>query len=197
MEWRVKSSVILIVFLCLSTEFSKAQDQSYNCSHSYLLSSSGKNVQADGSSSQYCLDSCLQSSPALTVGDQEAACTLLYDILYVYNTVIPADDCLELSFSPGEYRLSSLSLVQVQYSVILRAPWGGVTLACGANAESVCEEQGGHVSPAGDKTVMIAFNGSRLGNMFVTMDSLSFQYCLKHLRFDALQELRIRNSSFV
>lgn len=170
-------------------DFSLALERSYDCSHSYRLTLGGS-VQT-ASSSPFCQGSCLQSNPALSVGGLRESCTSLLAILQLYNGVIEGNDCLELSFSPGEYRLSSLSLAEVRYSVILRAPWGGVTLSCGTNAESMCEGQKGG-------GVMMAFNGSQLtSNTFVIVDLLSFQYCSKKLQFNALEELRISNSSFM
>ena len=198
-------SNVIFTALCI-LGFCKALQPTYNCSLSYSLKFSGEVVQAVGGSNQFCWDSCLLSSPATPVeGDLGVNCLLLLDIFQSHSGLIAANDCLELILSPGDYRLSSLSLVQVQYSVVLRAPAGGVTFSCGVNSERMCRgdgnnDGGGTTSPPGDtgrEVAMVAFDGSQLNDMFVALDSISFQYCSKKLQFDALEELRIINSSFM
>ena len=181
----------LLLLVCLYLTLSAGQYPTYNCSRRYQLSPSGNFSQDRVSSSQYCKDSCLQSSPALNISTNQD-CTLLQHVLRSYNTTIPDGDCLELQFMPGEYRLSSLSQIQVSYSIVLRAPWGGVSMTCSEASDTVCDSDGG--VNAGN--FMIAVNGSQTKAVFVSIDSLSINNCSKRLQFNFLRNLTITNSSF-
>ena len=190
---RIKVLTALLLLSLSSLNLSAGQYPSYNCSHMYVLSSSGKYLDR-GSSSQYCKDSCLQATPALVVSTNPD-CTLLQHVLQSYNPVIPDGDCLELQFMPGEYRLSSLSQIQVSYSMVLSAPWGGVSMTCSEASDTVCDSDGGVNEVAADN-FMIAVNGSQTKAVFVSINSLSFSNCSKRLQFNSLTNLTVTNSTF-
>ncbi len=179
----VLAFAILLILLC---NFSSGQ---YNCSYRFQVNSNDFGHQGSRSSFNdlYCTDSCLQSSPALDIST-DPDCMKLHSILPAFNFVIGDKDCLELQFMPGEYWFSSLSQIQLSYSLVLTAPFGGVSIACSQAEGTECGSKG---------HIMMSFNGSpRRPNMFVEMQSLSFSNCSKRLQFNYMHNVTIINSTF-
>jgi len=169
----------------------------YRCTHKYVLSSLD---------SSYGGEQCLRSAPPLVISVGESGCTSLHYLLQGYNSVIGYGDCLELQFMPGEYWLSSLTDVQISYSTVLSAPWGGVSMTCRNEASESGPSQGdspGNLDEAAvGANVMMEFvqtMGTKtevMKPMFVTINSISFRKCPKRLQFNFVSNITIVNSSF-
>lgn len=159
---------------------------SYNCSHQYSL-----RLSTSSSPSPCQEESCVQNCTV-------ESCLSLRAILEMYNDIISQEDCMELMFAPGSYKLSSLSQVNVSYSIVMSAPDGGVTFTCSPNPvqESSCQDASKGADDGG--IIMILFKGTGSGSkMFVKIDSIDFRYCSRQLRFDNLKSLNINRCTFV
>lgn len=157
-----------------------------NCSLSYNLT-----VGIDGDiNDPYCLESYFQSSPPVF-----AEKSTLKDILELHGTIIGPGDCLELVLSPGDYTISPLSHIMVNYSIVISAPEGGVNFECVCDRDNTTKSS--NASDGGNFTAMIAFNGSELDSMTVQIEGVNFYNCSRWLQFDELESIRIENCSFV
>lgn len=169
------------------------QSHSLRCSpHSYQVSVNGT---PPAHSSNGCVDreTCLSTTPALN--GSEDSCVSLREILGLHKT----QDCLELIFAPGTYRLSSLlTRVRIQFSLVMSAPEGGVTFAC---EESMCDGGiGGSDGGAGTTMAMMAFEHTDLeeeGGTFVRIEGIDFRNCSGKLQFDEVGNVSITNCTFV
>lgn len=192
--WRTAVYVFLLCAATTRQSSSQAQslDRSYNCSYSHLLGVNDSTTAPGGvSDNPSCQESCIQVSPALAI-TQEENCTSLRDILEMYkDNIIPPDDCLELVFAPGNYMLSSLSQVTVEYSLVLVAPEGGVNLAC-ASSLSLRDECGSK----GESPMMTFNKPAGTNNMFVMLSGITFRYCSRQ-EFDELDYLSVTHCEFV
>ena len=173
---------------------SSSAGSSSNCSHSYQLSASAEQDRR----------CCFQVTPSLP--STAGSCSTLMDILYLHNDIIPAGDCLELVFAPGEYVLPSpLPQVLVQYSVVMTAPQGGVDVVCGGEGGGCGGEgegEGGRLGVVeegedGEIVAMMVFNGTQREDMSVEIRGITFSDCTKQLQFDELGSLSVNNCSFM
>lgn len=184
----------LAVFLVLAWSLADSQAasaplQPLNCSLGFMLSS--RTV------SESCQESCFTTSPPLVEDNPE--CLSLGAILEVLgDRVAMESDCVvELQLSPGEYWLSPLFQVQVQFSIALSAPEGGVMVQC---RPSECQGDGGGEDQGDTSSVhrpMMAFEGGLLGNnMSVSIEGIDFRHCSRHFQFDEVHSVRITNCTF-
>ena len=188
-----KEFELLLLLFSFSLKLSLGEHS--NCSYSYTLRPNG--FFSSGSSNDQCKDSCMTSSPPLEASTvEEADCSMLHHLLQGYNSVIGSGDCLELQFDPGEYWFSSLTRVHVTYSLVLKAPKGGVSIVCRQSSNVTCSSENGGpgVYVAGD--FMMAVNGSEEKDVFAELTSLSFSHCSDRIQFNNLRKLTVANSSF-
>ena len=178
-----------------------------NCSYRYTLSPSSN----DGEGA--CRASCLLSSPPTLGASPVENCPTVGSILQQHAPLITEGDCLELLFAPGLYLLASTMQVGVRFSLVMRAPEGGVTFTCGgsecASGGVVQDPTGGGTAGGGATGVrsgingedmqpaMMAFGGVEPGRMSVRMDGIHFRDCSRHLQFDEVDLVSVHNCTFV
>lgn len=166
-------------------------DVSYNCSHSYRIRPSD-----EGSSRPFCSEeTCVETSPLMP--DTVSRCLSIRQLLSIYNSVIHAEDCLELMFAPGVYHLSSLPNMSVQYSLVMSAPEGGVSLTC-ARPTCACETQDTLSPPDSSAVPMMVFNSSQVQeDMFVKISGIEFRNCSRQLQFNNVDSLSVTDCQFM
>ncbi len=181
-DWLVVALLLVNLGAVLSVE-------EYNCTHRYTIHSESQKLEGNNG---YCRDSCLGSVPNMDVS-VDPECILLHQVLTSYNAAIVDGDCLELQFMPGNYWFSSLNQIQLSYSLVLTAPWGGASIACSQASENACHTSG---EGSGGK-FMMAVNGSLDRDVFVSIDSLDFSNCSKRIQLNLLSNVTVINSSFM
>jgi hypothetical protein len=136
------------------------------------------------------------SSCILTSRDGFQQCrSSLSEILTQNNGEIGSGECLLLELEQGEYAISSLRTVSVNYSLVMVAVDGGeVTVSCSGQTQPTL----GSVQPnsscaAAGPTVPLMFGrdeGER-GELDVVLRGIRFQDCPRPLQFDDLDRVTI------
>ena len=170
-----------------------ATSTGYNCSHSYTLRVDSSR-QLSTSESLPCTDSADENTAnavrcIVTSEDGFQQCSSLSGILARFSGVVGTDDCLRLDLEPGDYVIPSTSSVTVDYSLVLSAPSGGVTVSCAPSQlkKSSCIES--------NPLMFVKRDGER-GRVSVVMEGLKVVDCPRPFQFDDLDSIVISNCWF-
>lgn len=176
---------------------------SYNCSHSYTLRVNSSRLVATGDSLTAAGSVCLadsESFAALNVSqcvessqDGFQRCSSLSGILTQFVGVIESGDCLKLELEPGEFVIppTSTTVSSVNYSLVVVAPSGGVTVSCKSslfmNTNSSCTSS---------SALIFVKGGGERDKVWVAMDGVKFEDCQRPFQFDDMDHVTFINCSF-
>ena len=173
---------------------------SYNCSHNYTLRIGNSSVSSSRPqlSNSTTTGTCTEENTSNTAGcvlssqDGYRQCRSLSEILSLFNGQVGSGDCLYLELEQGEYALSSLSTIPVNYSLVMVAVDSGrVIISC----SGLAQPNRVNSSCASDPTVPLMF-GKEKGEVSVLLDGVWFQDCPRPLQFDNLDRVTIINCLF-
>ena len=172
----------------------------YNCSHTCTLRI-GNNSPPQPSSSTT-TGTCTEeitttgntaSSCVLSSQDGYQQCRSLSEILSQFNGLVGSGDCLYLELEQGDYAISSLSTISVNYSLaVVAIDSARVTVSCSGQTG---QPNRVNSSCAADLTVPLMF-GKERGDVSVLLDGVRFQDCPRPLQFDDLDHVTITNCWF-
>lgn len=122
-------------------------------------------------------------------------CKPLADILEQYNSLVAADDCLEIQLSPGAYALASLRTT-ISYSLVMVAVEGEVNISCAQEDQASLPD-----SPFWfQRYSNLSSRQSPLppgdGEFFVQIQGVLWENCQRPLRFDAMDYVGISDCNF-
>ena len=174
----------------------------YNCSYNYTLrignSNAGSPPQPSSSDpATRCTEENTSKTSSCVLSSQDGfqQCGSLSELLSQNNGEIVSGDCLLLELERGEYAISSLRTVSVDYSLVMVAVDSGeVTVSCSGQTQSSRVNS----SCAAGPTVPLTFcrGESERGEMAVVLDGIRFQDCPRPLQFDDLDRVTIVNCWF-
>ena len=179
----------------------------HNCSYSYTLrigNSSSSNVSSPPSSDPpvtantgACTEENTNRTACCVLSSQDGfqQCSSLSEILTQFNGVVGSDDCLQLELEQGEYIVSSLTTISVNYSLVMLATVsGGVTVSCSDPQPYLVNSNCTGVSAT------LRFNKSDEegagGKVVVVLDGVGFQDCPRPFQFDNLDRVTITDCWF-
>ena len=177
----------------------------YNCSHSYTLriGNSSTRLQPLSDDSITATGACTEKNTSRTAArqcvlsskDGYRQCSSLSEILSKFSSIIGGDDCLQLELEEGEYAISSLTAISVNYSLVMMAA-GGLS---GSDVAVSCfqTQVNYNCTVAGPLTVPLMFNKSdEEDESVVVLDGVKFQGCPRPFQFDNIDQVVIRNCWF-
>ena len=122
-------------------------------------------------------------------------CSTLSGILQLFNGVIGSEDCLLLELERGEYVISPITTVSVNYSLVMVAASGGgggeVVVAC-KSSQAKSSSCAGEIPPWTFSKV----GGGERSQVSVVLDGLKFEDCARPIQFDNLDRVAISNCWF-
>jgi hypothetical protein len=112
-----------------------------------------------------------------------------------YNSLVAADDCLEIQLSPGAYALASLRTT-ISYSLVMVAVEGEVNISCAQEDQASLPD-----SPFWfQRYSNLSSRQSPLppgdGEFFVQIQGVLWENCQRPLRFDAMDYVGISDCNF-
>ena len=122
-------------------------------------------------------------------------CSSISFLLKQHKSIVRGGDCLQVNLHPGTYSLSDYE-VQLNYSVILTAPEGDVSLSCENECLPRPVDPVTSGSPLWFQQSEQSTTTSDAGEFFVLLEGISFEYCQRPLLMDAMDYVVISNCSF-
>ena len=84
----------------------------------------------------------------------------------------------------------------LNYSVVVSAPQGGVSILCGSECPNVTDASSARLLWFQRETTASRFLSIEIDEFFVQLDGISFSGCNNPLQFDAVDYVGISNCSF-
>ena len=174
----------------------------YNCSHNYAVrignsKASSRPQPSSNDPATRCTEENTSKTSSCVLSSQDGfqQCRSLPEILSRNNGEIVSGDCLLLELEQGDYAISSLSTVSVNYSLVMVAVDSGeVTVSCSGQTQP----SRANSSCTLDPTVPLMFGrgeGDR-SEVAVVLDGIRFQDCPRPLQFDDLDRVTITDCWF-
>ena len=179
----------------------------YNCSRNYslMVGNSPPQPSSIDPATRRCTEENTSRTSSCVLSSQDGfqRCrSSLSEILAQNNGEISSGDCLLLELEQGEYLISSLSTVSVNFSLVLVAVDSGeVTVSCSGHGSTqpASSMQPNPSCATGGPTVPLMFGrkeGERGELAVVLLRGIKFQDCPRPLQFDDLDRVTITNCWF-
>lgn len=125
--------------------------------------------------------------------DPAVLCNSISIYLHLEQTKanVAADECLRVNMYPGTYSLSQYTSI-LNYSAVISAPVGGVTVTC----ESECMNKTNITYGSPLWFQRNTTSSAEVGEFFVQLEGISFESCQRPLQFDAMDYVGISNCTF-